>query len=136
VHPNANAASGVPRNATTEYCPFTFGDDPAGPDPDYVTFLGPAVIPVGPATQVTIGISEEESAANTVSIAVVAIASDGSNPVTATETGTHDTKVSVTLPGVSGRTYTLHWIATFDDFAHPCSSEIPSYSPYVVSTGS
>src|SRR5579872_4806100 len=49
VPPKATAEPGVPRNATTEYCPFTFGDDPAGPDPDYVTFLGPAQIPAGTA---------------------------------------------------------------------------------------
>ena len=133
--PSPTTASGVPRNGTTQYCPFTFGDSPAGPDPDYVTFLGPTQIPVGTTTPVTIGLSEEESAANVVSIAVIATASDNSNPITATETGTHDTTVSVVLPGVSGRTYTLHWVATFDEFAHPCSSELPSYSPYTVTAG-
>lgn len=133
---NTPAESGVPRDATTEYCPFTFGDSPAGPDPDYVTFLGPARIPLGATTPVSVGISEEESTPNIVSIAVVATASDDTNPISATETGTHDTEVSVALPGVAGRTYTLHWVATFDNFAHPCSSEIPGYAPYSVTSAS
>ena len=100
-----------------------------------MTFLGPAQIPVGTKTPVAIGISEEESAANIVSIAVIATASDDSDPITATESGTHDTTVSVVLPGVSGRTYTLHWVATFDNFAHPCTSELPNYSAYTVTAG-
>jgi hypothetical protein len=130
----AGATSGVPVNTTTEYCPFTFGNNPNGPDPDYVTFLGPATILVGSATPtpVSIGVSEEEAAANTVSVTVIATASDSSSPITATATGAHDVTVSVALPAVPNRTYTLHWQATFDDFVHPCSSELPGYSPYTV----
>jgi hypothetical protein len=128
------ATAGVPKNATTQYCPFTFANNPAGPDADYVTFLGPAQIPAGTTTPVTIGISEEEAAANPVSITVIATASDNSTPIVAAETGTHDTTVAVALPGVAGRTYTLQWVANFDAFAHPCASVIPSYSPYTVTT--
>jgi hypothetical protein len=124
------ARAAVATNSTTSYCPFTFMNDPAGPDADYVTFLGPASISSGDS--VMVGASEQESAANPVTITVVATPSNGSSPVVSQMSGTHDATTSLALTGASGTIWTLNWAATFDFGAHPCASALPGYHAFTV----
>ena len=124
------AGAAVATNSSTNYCPFTLMNDPAGPDADYVTFLGPASIASGDS--VSVGASEEESAANPVTIIVVATPSDGSSPVVSQGSGTHDATTSLALTGVSGTSWTLNWVATFDFGVHPCASAMPGYQAFTV----
>jgi hypothetical protein len=124
------ARAAVVQNSTTEYCPFTFMNNAAGPDADYVTFLGPATVSSGQS--VSVGVSEQEAAANPVTITVIATPSDGSSPVVSRGSGNHDTTTSLTLGGASGTTWTLNWVTTFDFGVHPCASAEPGYSPFTV----
>ena len=127
------AASGAAANGTN-YCPFTFNNSQAGPDPDFVSLLGPAVIPAGATTPVGVYASESEAAANTVALQVMVQSSKGAS-TSAASSGKHNTTTTVKLAGQAGVTYTLSWFVTFDGGVHPCASALPGYHAFTVTTG-
>jgi hypothetical protein len=126
-------AAGPAPNATN-YCPFTFMNSTSGPDPDFVSLAGPAVIPVAGTTPVGVYASESEGAANTVSLQLMAKSSAGGS-ASASSTGKHNTTATVKLAGGHGVTWTINWFVTFDDGIHPCDSQLPGYHPFTITSG-
>lgn len=119
----------------TNFCPFTFMNSTAGPDPDFVTLSpGPAVIPAAGTTPVGVTASESEGAPNTVMLQLMAKSSKGGS-TSATSTAKHNTTTTVKLAGGPGVTWTVNWFVTFDDGIHPCSSSFPGYHPFTITSG-
>jgi hypothetical protein len=130
----ALAANGAAPNGTN-FCPFTFMNTASGPDPDFVTLAGPSAIPASGTTPVGVTASESEAAANTVTLQLMVKLSMGGSPMSASSTGKHNTTTTVKLAGQPGVTYTINWFATFDNGIHPCSSALPGYQPFTITSG-
>jgi hypothetical protein len=127
------ASSNVPpAGSTAEYCPFTFGNQNGSIDPDWVAFLGPSTITQGPTTTVSVEASEQEVAANLVTLDVIVTTSNNGTPLNFESQGLEQTAVSIPLAGTAGVTYSLQWVVTFDFGVHPCSSALPAYAPFTV----
>jgi hypothetical protein len=130
----ALAANGPAPNGTN-FCPFTFMNTESGPDPDFVTLAGPPAIPASGTTPVGVTASESESAPNTVTLQLMVKSSNGGSPMSASSTGKHNTTTTVKLAGQPGVTYTINWFVTFDNGIHPCSSGLPGYHPFTITSG-